>query len=78
MALQAASSLLANKEPNRIQFQKQLERLMDLTSLPNGEVNEFHQLALVASTKSNPNVLSHIDAIKSKDHEQFIKAAEDE
>eukprot|EP00957_Ditylum_brightwellii_P162968 12409725-Ditylum_brightwellii.AAC.1 len=69
MALWAATSLLANKKPNRMKFQKQFDRLIDLTSLPNGEVNQFHPIALVAGTKSNPNVLSHRDAMKSKGHE---------
>eukprot|EP00957_Ditylum_brightwellii_P208621 15358268-Ditylum_brightwellii.AAC.1 len=78
MALQAAALLLANKKPNRMKFQKQLERLMGLTSLPTGEVNEFHPLTLVAGTQSNLNALCHRDAMKSKDHKQFIKAMEDE
>eukprot|EP00957_Ditylum_brightwellii_P038730 2927518-Ditylum_brightwellii.AAC.1 len=78
MALQAAASLPVNKKPNRFKFQKQFDNLLDLTSLSNGEVNEFHPLALVAGTKSNPNVLSHRDTMKSKDHEQFLKAMEEE
>eukprot|EP00957_Ditylum_brightwellii_P152310 11595857-Ditylum_brightwellii.AAC.1 len=78
MALQAAASLLTIKKPNRIKFQMQLDRLMNLSSLPNGEVNEFHSLALVAGTKANPNVLSHREAMESKDQYQFLKAMEEE
>eukprot|EP00957_Ditylum_brightwellii_P046773 3549751-Ditylum_brightwellii.AAC.1 len=78
MTLQAVASLLADKKPNRIKFQKKLDRLIDLTSLPNGEVNEFHPLVLVAVAKANPNVLCHRDAMKSKDQDQFLKAMEED
>eukprot|EP00957_Ditylum_brightwellii_P125389 9556795-Ditylum_brightwellii.AAC.1 len=48
LALQAAATLLASKKPHRIKFSRQLNRLMDITVLSNGETNEFHPLALVA------------------------------
>eukprot|EP00957_Ditylum_brightwellii_P107160 8175538-Ditylum_brightwellii.AAC.1 len=51
---------------------------MDLTALPNGEINEFYLLALVAGTSANPNTLSHRDAMKAKDRDQFLQAMEEE
>eukprot|EP00957_Ditylum_brightwellii_P192169 14628441-Ditylum_brightwellii.AAC.1 len=51
---------------------------MDLSSLSNGEMNEFHPLASVAGTKANPDVLSHREAMKVKDRELFIQAMEEE
>ena len=51
---------------------------MDLSSLSNGEMNEFHPLALVAGAKATPNVLSHREAMKEEDHELFIQAMEEE
>eukprot|EP00957_Ditylum_brightwellii_P010575 800833-Ditylum_brightwellii.AAC.1 len=51
---------------------------MDLSLLSNGETNEFHPLALVTGTKANPNVLSHIEAMKAEDCELFIQAMEEE
>eukprot|EP00957_Ditylum_brightwellii_P067042 5089097-Ditylum_brightwellii.AAC.1 len=51
---------------------------MNLSALPNGETNEFHPIALVAGTNSNPNILSHGEAMKSDDKEQFHKTMEEE
>eukprot|EP00957_Ditylum_brightwellii_P110995 8465115-Ditylum_brightwellii.AAC.1 len=51
---------------------------MDLSALPNGETNEFHPLALVARPNSNPNTLSHREAMKSNGKDQFHKAMEEE
>eukprot|EP00957_Ditylum_brightwellii_P146757 11172542-Ditylum_brightwellii.AAC.2 len=51
---------------------------MDLSDLPNGETNEFHPLALVAGTNSNPNILSHREAMRSDDKEQYHKTVEEE
>eukprot|EP00957_Ditylum_brightwellii_P102903 7842959-Ditylum_brightwellii.AAC.1 len=51
---------------------------MDLTALPNGEINEFHPLALVAGAYANPNILSHRDAMKATDRDQFLQAMEEE
>ena len=78
LALQAAATMLANKKPHRINFNKQLNRLMELTALSNGETNEFHPLALVAGTNANPNILSHKDAIKADDKDKFLQAMEEE
>eukprot|EP00957_Ditylum_brightwellii_P084311 6410524-Ditylum_brightwellii.AAC.1 len=51
---------------------------MDLSSLSNGEMNEFHHLVLVASTNETPNALSHRETMKAEDHELFIQAMEKE
>eukprot|EP00957_Ditylum_brightwellii_P034817 2638403-Ditylum_brightwellii.AAC.1 len=51
---------------------------MDLSALPNGEINEFHPLALVAGTNANPNILSHRDAMKVEDRDQFLQVIEEE
>eukprot|EP00957_Ditylum_brightwellii_P111159 8476010-Ditylum_brightwellii.AAC.1 len=50
---------------------------MDLSALSNGERNEFHVLALIAGTNSNPNILSHREAINLDDKDQFHKAMEE-
>eukprot|EP00957_Ditylum_brightwellii_P096346 7338203-Ditylum_brightwellii.AAC.1 len=51
---------------------------MDLSALPNSETNEFHPLALVAGTNLDPNILSHREAMKSDDKDQFHNAMEEE
>eukprot|EP00957_Ditylum_brightwellii_P112315 8563609-Ditylum_brightwellii.AAC.1 len=51
---------------------------MDISALPNCETNEFHPLALVAGTNSNPNTISHREAMKSDDKDQFHKTMEEE
>ena len=51
---------------------------MDLSSLSHGEMNKFHTLTFVAGTKTNHNVLSHREAMKSEDHELFAQAMEEE
>eukprot|EP00957_Ditylum_brightwellii_P155249 11818950-Ditylum_brightwellii.AAC.1 len=51
---------------------------MDLSSLSNGETNEFLHLALVTGTKANSNVLRHREAMKVEDHELFIQAMKEE
>ena len=50
---------------------------MNFSALPNGESNGFHPLSLVAGTNSNPNIISHREAIKSDDKDHFHKAMEE-
>eukprot|EP00957_Ditylum_brightwellii_P162045 12337418-Ditylum_brightwellii.AAC.1 len=73
LALQAAAALLAIKQPHRIKFSIQLNRIMDLNALSNGETSEFHSLALLAGTKANTNVLSHKEAMKAEDKKNSSK-----
>ena len=46
-----------------------LARTMSLTSMDNGELNIMDPFALAAST--NPNILSHRDAMKADDSDKF-------
>eukprot|EP00957_Ditylum_brightwellii_P052921 4012344-Ditylum_brightwellii.AAC.1 len=51
---------------------------MDLTALPNGKINKFHPLALVAGANTNLNTLSHRYDTKAEDRDQFLQAMEEE
>ena len=48
---------------------------MDLTALPNGEINDTSPMAYAASC--NPNILNHRDAM-ADDVEHFLESMDDE
>ena len=55
---------------------KQVDCLMELTALPNGEPNELDPHLFAAS--SNPNILNHRDAMKADDRDKFLQSMDDE
>ena len=57
-------------------FQQQIDRLLDLSALSNGEVNDLHPLAFAAS--ANPNILTHAQAKRASDYDKFQIAMQDE
>ena len=54
----------------------QINTIMDLTALPNGEINDTSPMAYAASC--NPNILNHRDAMKADDVEHFLESMDDE
>lgn len=57
-------------------FAEKIDRCMELTALPNGEINEPSPHLFAASV--NPNILSHSQAKKAHDFEKFQEAMQDE
>ena len=78
LAFTALAKLIRKKNHTKIPFPQQLDRILSLTTLPNGEINYLHPLALIAGTNANPNILNHREAMKADDKEQFLSAMEEE
>ena len=57
-------------------FTEKIDRMMELTALDNGEINDPSPHLLAASI--NPNILSHSEAMKAHDRDEFEKAMEEE
>ena len=55
---------------------EQIDRMLDLSAIDEGEFNDLHPWALAAS--ANPNILSHSQAKKAHDWEEFVKAMKEE
>eukprot|EP00957_Ditylum_brightwellii_P175830 13388543-Ditylum_brightwellii.AAC.1 len=51
---------------------------MDLTTLPNGKINESHPLVLAGRMPTNPHILSNREAMTAEDNEKFLIAMEEE
>ena len=72
-----AANLARYREPrHNLTFQEQIDRLLDLSSLENGEINDLNPHALAAS--ANPNILSHSQAMKAHDKPKFEGAMTEE
>eukprot|EP00957_Ditylum_brightwellii_P069332 5263545-Ditylum_brightwellii.AAC.1 len=78
LALTALAKLIRKKDHTKIPFSPQLDRILSLTTLPNGAINDLHPLALIAGINANPNILNHREAMKRDDKEQFLSAMEKE
>ena len=72
----ALAAELNSKQPSSLSFTEQVMKALKLTSLENGEINDFNPHALAAS--ANPNILSHAQAKKAMDWDKFVLAMEDE
>ena len=59
-----------------LSFQEQIDRLLDLSALDNGEINDLNPLALAAS--ANPNILTHSEAKRAADYPKFLEAMKEE
>jgi hypothetical protein len=57
-------------------FSECIEQLLNLPSLNTDEINDIDPLAFVAS--ANPNILSHREAMKALDMEQFLESMQEE
>jgi Reverse transcriptase (RNA-dependent DNA polymerase). len=57
-------------------FSERIEQLLNLSSLNSGEINDIDPLAFAAS--ANPNILSHREATKAEDVEQFLESMQEE
>ena len=57
-------------------FSEKIDRMMELTALPNGEINEPSPHLYAASV--NPNILSHREAKKAQDFDKFQIAMQEE
>ena len=55
---------------------EQIDCMLDLTATDDGEINDIHPWALAAS--ANPNILSHSQAKRADDWEEFVKAMKEE
>ena len=57
-------------------FAEKIEQLLNLSSLQSGEINDIDPLAFAAS--ANPNILTHREAMKAEDVEQFLTSMSEE
>ena len=61
---------MTNKQP--LQFTEEIARQQQLSALDNGEIKDLNPHALAASV--NPDILSHVQAKKALDWDQFLVA----
>ena len=71
-----ATDIADQRKGKRMSFSEQIERIMNLSITPEGEVNETSPFAFTAAL--NRNILNHKDAMKAIDKEQFLEAMEEE
>ena len=57
-------------------FSERIAQLLNLSALQSGAINELDPLAFAAS--ANPNILTHREAMKAKDIDQFLAAMQEE
>jgi hypothetical protein len=57
-------------------FEEKITRLMEMMSLPNGEINDTSPHLLAASV--NPNILGHAEAMRAHDADKFREAMDEE
>eukprot|EP00957_Ditylum_brightwellii_P198470 15126008-Ditylum_brightwellii.AAC.1 len=77
-ALHAAARNSAKSKQGSATFQKKLQHIMELSVMPKRETNDFHPMALTAGITANPSILSHKDAMKADNKENFLLAMEAE
>ena len=77
-AMLATYDKLNKLEPNlnKLSFTEQIDRIQNLASTVEGEFSDLCPWALAAS--ANPNILSHSQAKRADDWEEFVKAMKDE
>lgn len=78
-SMYALAAKLRSTKPHlrcRLTFQETLDRIMDVSAIANGEINETHPLLYAAS--ANPNILTHREAKKADDWDDFQASMKDE
>ena len=72
----AADIALDRNQNSNMSFNAQIERILDLSMTPEGEINDLNPHSFIASV--NPNILNHRDAMKAHDREAFENAMREE